>query len=277
MTPGPIVFMLLLLSLGANQRATPVSDDKAAIVQAALDYAEGYYGGEPARMARGVSPYLSKRQAMLRPGASTLLGEMNADTLIEFSNGVKLAPDARKMTTEVLDIGVDTASARVFSVQFNDYLHLIKRNGSWQIVNVLWHAPPAAPSDDQTAAVTEAVRSFASGLTAATAPSAMPSLHPLAHLRTLAPARQGRARYVMDQNAEAFLTALARGAGKLPGTAEEAKITVEHIDTDIASARIVAGTTRMYIHVLRSEGKWQVVTVLRCVEATPSSPGGRGL
>ena len=277
MTAAPIAFLLLFLSFDAAQPAVTVSDDKAAIVQAVLDYAEGYYGGEPTRMARAVSPYLSKRQAILRQGASTVIGEMNADTLIEFSNGFKIAPDARKMTTEVLDIGADTASARVFSAQFNDYIHLIKRNGGWQIVDVLWHAPPTATPADQTAAVTEAVRSFATGLTAAAGGAPLSTLHPLAHLRTVAPARQGRPRYVTDQNAEHLVAGLARGGGRLAGSIDEFKIFVESVDDDIASARVMAGTTRMYIHLLRSEGQWRVVTVLRCVEAAPSNPGGRGL
>src|SRR5215213_4703274 len=87
----------------------PSDDDKADIVQALLDYAEGYYGGEPARMTRAVSPYLTKRELILRKGNTPLLGEMNADTLIDYSNGVKLAPEARRMTTEVLDVGPETA------------------------------------------------------------------------------------------------------------------------------------------------------------------------
>lgn len=273
---GVLVLLVVFLSSDALPPVAAASDDKAAIIQTALDYAEGYYGGEPARMARAVSPYLSKRQAMLRPGAATLLGEMNADTLIEFSNGFKLAPDARKMTAEVLDIGADTASARVFSVQFNDYLHLVKRNGAWQIVNVLWHAPPSTPSEDQTAAINEAVRSFAVAMTTAgTSPPA--TLHSLAHIRVIAPARQGRPRFVQDQNAEAFTAGLARGAGKLTGTLEDFKISVEGVDNDIAAARILAGATRIYLHLLRSEGQWRIVTVLRSVEAAPSGSGGRGL
>lgn len=272
-----LVFTTILLSLAAARPSASVPDDKAAIVQTLLDYAEGYYGGEPARMTRAVSPYLTKRQAMPRPGASTLIGEMNADTLIEFSHGVKLAPDARKMTTEVMDVGADTASARVFSAQFNDYVHLIKRNSAWQIVNVLWHAPPASPSADQTTAVTAAVKSFASGLTATAGADAMAVLHPLAHVRNVAAAREGRPRYVINQNAEALVAALARGGGRLAGVVEEFKIAVEGIDHDIAAARVLAGTTRMYLHLLRTDGQWRVVTVLRCMEAAPSSVGGRGL
>ena len=212
---------------------------------------------------------------MVREGAAMLLGEMNADTLIEYSYGVKLAPDARKLTTEVLDVGTDTASARVFTARFNDYVHLVKRNGAWQIVNVLWHSPPVTPAGDQTAAVNEAVRAFAAGLIAVAGGGTLPSLHPMAHLRTLAPGRQGRPRYLVDQNAGALIAGLARGAGKLPGVLEEMKIAVEGIDNDIAAARILAGGTRLHLHLLRQDGQWRVVNVLRSVEPAVQAGGRR--
>jgi hypothetical protein len=254
----------VLLCSAAVTLPAAAQDDKTAIVQALLDYAEGYYGGEPARMTRAVSPYLTKRELRRPPNA--VLGEMNADTLIDYSYGVKLAPDARHMTTEVLDVGPETASGRVFSAQFNDYAHLIKRNGTWQILDVLWHGPPpasAAGQPDQTAAVSQAVKQFVSAMTGAVVPDALSVLHPLAHVRILAAGRQGRSRTVANQNAEAFLTGLARGAGKLPGTVEEAQVVVEGIDHDIASARVQTGTTKVHLHLAHMEGRWRVVTMLR--------------
>jgi hypothetical protein len=265
MTPWPILLITVALSQSAAAPAVQSSDDKAAIVQALLDYAEGYYGGEPARMTRAVSPYLTKRE--FRRTTPPLIGEMNADTLIEYSYGVKLAPEGRKMTTEVLDVGAETASARVFSAQFNDYAHLIKRNGAWQILDVLWHAPPQAASSDETAAVNQAVRAFAAAMTGSGGPDALSVLHPLAHIRVLRRGNQGRPRTIADQNAEALIAGLARGAGKLPGTIEDAQITVESIDTDVASARIVLGATRIYLHLALQEGRWRVVTVLNWTAA----------
>jgi hypothetical protein len=247
----------------ASAATLPASDDKADITQALLDYAEGYYGGEPARMTRAVSPYLTKRELSVRKGASSLLGEMNADTLIDYSYGVKLAPEARQMTTEVLDVGAETASGRVFSARFNDYAHLIKRNGTWQIINVLWHAPPPVTADqqDQTSVVTEAVRTLVTALTGGSA-AELSVIHPLAHIRVLAPGRQGRPRTVIDQNAESFVAALARGAGKLKGTADEAQVVIEGIDNDIATARIQVGPTKVHLHLAQIDGRWRVVTVL---------------
>ena len=266
MTSWPIV----LIAVAASQNATAAApnNDSAAIVQTVLDYAEGYYGGEPARMTRAVSPYLTKRE--LRRTTPPLIGEMNADTLIEYSHGVKLAPAGRQLTTEVLDVGPETASARVFSAQFNDYVHLIKRNGAWQILNVLWHAPPSAASTDQTGAVNQAVRTFATALTGAGGPEALSVLHPLAHIRVLARGRQGRPAFVVNQNAEALVAGLPRGAGKLAGALEDAQITVEGIDADVAAARIVQGSTTIRLHLALQDGRWRVVNTLNWTAAPAS-------
>jgi hypothetical protein len=260
-----IVLTAALLSLNPVVQATQNPDDRAAIVQTLLDYAEGYYGGEPARMTRAVSPYLTKRE--LRRTTPTLLGEMNADTLIEYSHGVKVAPAGRQLTTEVLDVGTETASARVFSAQFNDYVHLIKRNGAWQILNVLWHAPPTTASPDQTGAVNQATRTFAAALTGAGGPEALSVLHPLAHVRVLTRGRQGRPSFVVNQNADALAAGLARGAGKLAGAVEDAQIVVEGIDTDVAAARIVLGATKVHLHLALQEGRWRVVNMLNWTAA----------
>ena len=150
----PAVALMALAMLSApdaiaRQAAADAQSERAAIVAIALDYAEGYYGGEPQRMARAVSPYLSKRGLMTRPGVPPFLVQMNADTLIDASNGAKLAPAERQITTEVLHVNNEVASARAFTAQFNDYLHLVKRNGAWQILSVLWRPPtPSTPTPD---------------------------------------------------------------------------------------------------------------------------------
>jgi hypothetical protein len=272
MRAWPLLLVALLLSPVATPTASQNPDDKAAIIQALLDYAEGYYGGEPARMTRALSPYLTKRQVIMRSGAGSTIGEMNADTLIEYSNGSKLAPEGRRLTTEVMEVGTETASARVFSAQFNDYVHLVKRDGTWRILNVLWHAPPAAASSsDHTAAVTEAVRSLTGVLTGTGTPDASSVIHPLAHVRQLARAPQNRPRFVTDQNAEALLAALARGSGKLTGAVEAAQIAVDGIDTNIAAARLSLGATKLYVHLALFDGRWRVVTLLNWT-APPALP-----
>src|SRR6185436_15891545 len=55
----------------------PADPDAPAIRQAALDYIEGWWEGNPERMARAVHPELVKRIVVTRDG-STFLDQMGA-------------------------------------------------------------------------------------------------------------------------------------------------------------------------------------------------------
>src|SRR5262249_61542197 len=102
----------------------------------------------------------------LGAGAPPSLVRRTAAPLGAAAKGGKAAPADRHITTEVLDVQQDIASARVFTAQFNDYLQLVKRNGAWQILNVLWHAPPAAGQKNEgaTEGVERAVRASVTAL-----------------------------------------------------------------------------------------------------------------
>jgi hypothetical protein len=277
MTGSLLALALILVPAAAPQTAADLEREKPAIVQTALDYAEGYYGGEPARMARAVSPSLSKRGLMVRPGVPPFLVQMNADTLVDAANGAKVAPADRHITTDVLDVQQDIASARVFTAQFNDYLQLVKRNGAWQIVNVLWHAPPAAGQKTDGAAdgVERAVRAYVAALYASDAPALLAVVHPQANLRTFAPPPQGRPRIIREQNPETLAAALAGGMVKVPGKADDAQVVVQGVDADIAAAKLTIGQTPTYLHLAMTDGRWRIVNALGYPPAPPATTTSR--
>ena len=107
----------------------------------------GYYEGSGDRMARAVSPMLTKRGLVSRPGVEPFLVQMNAEMLIDAarSGRGKLDPGKRQLAAKVLDVDGDVASAQVFTSGFNDYLHLARQKGTWRVVNVLGY-PPARPA-----------------------------------------------------------------------------------------------------------------------------------
>ena len=45
----------------------------------------------------------------------------------------------------VLDVFENAASVKVVAAAWIDYLHLVKWNGRWLIVNVLWEMKPGRP------------------------------------------------------------------------------------------------------------------------------------
>ena len=119
--------------------------DSAAIRQAALDYIQGYYEGDGARMERALHPELAKRIVRTDPNGRSQLGQMSAMSLVlgTRAGGGKDTPAAeRRADVRILDIYQNAASARIDAAGWVDYLHLAKWNGRWVIVNVLWELHP---------------------------------------------------------------------------------------------------------------------------------------
>ena len=135
-----VVAVMPLATLRAQTAA-----DTAGIRQAAMDYIEGYYEGDGARMERAVHPELAKRIVRTNEQGRSQLGQMSAMTLVmgTRNGGGKDIPVAnRRKDFKILDIYQNAASARIDASDWVDYLHLAKWNGRWVIVNVLWELHP---------------------------------------------------------------------------------------------------------------------------------------
>lgn len=121
------------------------SADSAAIRQAALDYAEGWYEGSAARMERALHPELAKRIVRTDSAGVSQLHQMTAAQLIEAAGkggGRGTPPERQQKDVVILDIFGSAASVRVTMSGWVDYLHLARWNGGWRIVNVLWELKP---------------------------------------------------------------------------------------------------------------------------------------
>jgi putative lumazine-binding protein len=121
--------------------------DSSGIKQAAMDYIEGYYEGDGARMERALHPELAKRIVRTNEQGRSQLGQMSAMSLVlgTRAGGGKDIPVAeRRRDFKILDIYQNAASAKIDASGWVDYLHLAKWNGRWVIVNVLWELHPKA-------------------------------------------------------------------------------------------------------------------------------------
>lgn len=144
-----VVIGLLFPGAGAARAQTPVdsASDSAAIRQAALDYIEGWYGGDAARMERALHPELAKRIVRADSAGGDWIASMGASQLVAGSRagfGREVPPAERKTLVTILDVFGNTASAKIDAGPWIDYLHLARVNGSWVIVNVLWEMVPGA-------------------------------------------------------------------------------------------------------------------------------------
>ena len=116
--------------------------DLAAIRQAALDYVQGWYEGDAARMRRSLHPELAKR-AILRDARTgeQRLHHVSRQEMVDKTQqggGTDVPSSNRYYEVTVLDVYGEIASARAESYEYVDYLHLARCDGRWVIVNVLW-------------------------------------------------------------------------------------------------------------------------------------------
>jgi hypothetical protein len=122
--------------------------DSAGVRQAALDYIEGWYAGDAARMERALHPELAKRIVGVNPETGdTGMRDMTAEQLVQATAagyGTRTPRDQVRTDVTILDIYEGTASARVDASDWIDYMHLALWNGEWKIVNVLWQVRPEA-------------------------------------------------------------------------------------------------------------------------------------
>ena len=108
--------------------------EQELITQAVLDYYEGWFDGNAARMERAVHPNLVKRRAAEELGVTT------AERMIELTGQGAGKEDAadRRLEIDVADVHEDIASVTVRAAPYYEYLHLVRTRDGWKIANVLF-------------------------------------------------------------------------------------------------------------------------------------------
>ena len=109
---------------------------RAEIVATALDYFEGWFDGDAARMERALHPALAKRGPELR----TVTKEQMVAWTAEGEGKTEDSGPGRRIDVTVVDVHGDIASAVVDSDVYREYLHLVRTDTGWKIVNALWQS-----------------------------------------------------------------------------------------------------------------------------------------
>lgn len=147
-----LLFIILsICNLGAPWLARAQSaDDSAAVRATALDYIEGWYTGDAARMERALHPELVKRILVVDEGRGlTFLDQMGMTRLVEGTRagfGREVPESEQRTDVMILDVFGNAASVKIDAGGWIDYLHMVKSNDGWLIVNVLWERR-TAPRD----------------------------------------------------------------------------------------------------------------------------------
>ena len=125
---------------------TLASHRLAAIEQAARDYYEGWFEGDPDRMARCLHPRLAKRNIDQPDRADSPVDENDWESMVEGArSGRGTKHRGTPFVVTVLDATDNMASVRVEGGPYIDLLHVGRFGDTWRIVNVLWE-PRAMPA-----------------------------------------------------------------------------------------------------------------------------------
>jgi hypothetical protein len=145
-----------LLAAAVTHAQTNSSDDDAAIKVTALNYIEGWYEGDAARMESALHPELAKRMISTDPKTGrSQFNHMGAMQLVQntrHGGGNKTPKDEQLKEITILDRFNNAAVVKIVASGWIDYLEVAKLNGQWKIINVLWELKPKPASAEPAVA-----------------------------------------------------------------------------------------------------------------------------
>jgi hypothetical protein len=148
------LLFVVLAALAAGARsltaqtvvAGAAAPDTAGVRRAVLDYLEGFYEGDTAKLVRSVRADVSKYGFWMPKDSTRYTGEaMPFSEFLSYARGMKArnrrAPETAPREITLLDVQDQTANAKLRAWWGTDYLLLARFDGRWMITHVLWQSP----------------------------------------------------------------------------------------------------------------------------------------
>ena len=140
-----VISVVVVIAIAGHALVSAQAENER-IRQTALDYVEGWYTGDAARMERALHPDLAKRIVRFDDKwERDRVDNMSAMALVQSTRkgwGKKTPVEKQQKDVKILDVYGDIASVRAEMLGWVDYLHIGKVNGEWKIINVLWETKP---------------------------------------------------------------------------------------------------------------------------------------
>lgn len=132
--------VMMMMSSGSVWGESP--EETVAIKKVALDYIEGVYEGDAERVKRSLHPKLAKRMVLTDAATGNAkLMDLTAEMLVSYirkHSEKTMLKDQQQVDVTILDVYKNMASVKITSVKYFDYLHMVKWDGEWVILNVVW-------------------------------------------------------------------------------------------------------------------------------------------
>ena len=275
MAPSFVLVLAAVIAL-AQAGQTPDPREKA-VIATALDYSDGAYSSDAGRMERALHPDLTKLIFMRRSPSMGLAARYSTfSDLVEpaRTKGFFLDPDKRKTEAAVLEIKDDVACVKVKTAMWCDYLQMIKVNGQWKIVNVLWtlgldtppqgKVVPGFDAEKERPVAQAAALDYVEGMLSGDAARLEKVLHPETNQMTLMSMATAEAKvsFVMRSRYSGILEPAKAKVGLVPENARKAEVRILDMMDGMAfaAAQTAMGTTYLQLQLL--DGQWKVINVL---------------
>jgi hypothetical protein len=275
-----VVLLMLTVHLFPSGIQAESEAAREAVKKTALDYMDGLYAGDAARVERAVHPELTKVSVIRMPGSDKdILKTSGYTMLIELvrANVGPVPENERNIDVTIYSILDGIASVKIASSRYEDYVALAEIDGAWKLINVLgqmnpeWlkqkkpeilkQNTPFDPAKEKTAIETAAL-DYIEGYFEGDAQRMARAIHPeLTKLRPLVLPQTGRTAF--DKMGAGMLVGIA---GSKSGLLEKDKrgisVKIYDFNKDLASVEVICSLFYDYLQMAKIDGEWKIVNVL---------------
>lgn len=137
-----LLFSIILIAVSSSG-FSQTKQDSVAIKVAVLNYIESQHVPNSAQMERALHPRMVKRTFWKdKETGKDYVRETSTESMVllaeSYNKKKDKFPAVPRKEVRFLDVSDRTASIKLIADDWIDYLHLVKLNGSWKIINVLW-------------------------------------------------------------------------------------------------------------------------------------------
>ncbi len=144
------ILMLICVFAWSGLLAQDPTEEVTAVEEACFDYIHAFYKADTTLAYRSVHKslrktgfYWNKEKEMYSEQLEMPFGDLISLAKRWNADG-SMADEKTPKGVEVFEVSDKTAVAKVNAIWGIDYISLMKLEGKWMIVNVLWQSPPSS-------------------------------------------------------------------------------------------------------------------------------------
>jgi peroxiredoxin len=265
-----ILFLLTILLPAARAQSSPnVINDDILVKQVALDYIDGIYSGDVQRVEKALHHDLNKVSPRDIPNTGrTVLAYITYSSLLEnVRSKIGMLDDtARHVQVNILNIDNDAANVKITSANFTEYLQLVKQEGDWKILNILFTAGSSGPprikgfnAENEKPAIQKAALEYLAGLAGSDAAHLEASICPDFNKTTLITVSAAGKIALRKTHYETILQNALAGIGKQDEIYRSYKVSIIDMADGLAVVKCDLTTTYEYVQMFKTNGSWKVI------------------